>query len=72
MAGTPVTAYTGMTKAVVLRTFVRIAQYFVGFCCFLKFFLGRFVSGVTVRVILHGNLAVRFFDLVRRSAFANP
>ena len=51
---------------------LRVRKHLVGFIDFLEFFLGILVAGVVVRVVLHCQLAVGFFDLRIGSAFGYP
>ena len=60
-----------MSIAVILRPFVRIAEDFISFCGLLELFFCGFIAGITVRVELHGYLAVGFFDLICRGPFRN-
>src|SRR6185437_15429623 len=60
---------TGMSIAVVLGPFIRIAEHLVGFRGLFEFFFGRLVAGITVGVELHGHLAIGLLDLIGRSAF---
>ena len=46
-------------KLVVHLALLRVRKHFVRFLDLLEFFLGRFVSGIQVRVIFPGKLAVR-------------
>ena len=52
------------SELVILPTLVRVVQYLVGFCCLLEFLLGCLVTGITVRVVFDGELAVCHFYLV--------
>ena len=61
--------HSRMAKAVVLVFLVRIGQDGVGLVDFLEFVFGFVVSGILVRMILHGHLSERRFDLVFRRAF---
>ena len=53
-------AESGVTKLVVGRFFLGIAQGLIGFTDFLEFLLGLLVVGVLVRMIFDGELAVGF------------
>ena len=59
-----------MTESVISGPFVFIAEHLVGFGCLLEFLFGRFVSGVTIGMVLHGDLAVGLFDLSIFGSFA--
>src|SRR5690606_6682212 len=39
-------SHSGMSKPIVLGPFVRVAQYFIGFCRLFKFFLGFLISRI--------------------------
>ena len=57
-----------MAVLVVGRTFLGIIQDLVSLAQLLELFLGGFVTRILVRVIFHGELAVRFFDFVLAGA----
>src|SRR5690606_15864614 len=59
----------GVTVAVVGGPFLRVLEDFVGLGDFFEHLLGLLVTGVFVRVILDGLLAVGFFELVFGRAF---
>src|SRR5579871_2485019 len=52
---------TCMTIAVILRFFISVAQYFIIF--------SSFITGISIRMILHCYFAISFFYLVGRCAF---
>ena len=60
-----------MPELIVALLFLRIAEDLIGLCSFFELFLCTGISGVLVRVILDGEFAVGFFDLVGRSALAH-
>jgi hypothetical protein len=62
--------HSGMTKSVVLCAFVAITQHFVSFGSLFEFFLCGFVARISVWVILHGYLTIRFLDLIGSGRFA--
>ena len=53
-----------MAELVVLLSFGCIAEYFVGFGGFFKFFFNFFVVRVSIRVVLHIQLTVSFFNFI--------
>ena len=53
----------GVAEAIVAGAFVGIVEDFEGFGRFLEAFDGVLVARVAVRVILHGQLAIRRGDL---------
>ena len=53
-------AHSCMTKLVVAGTFIRVAQYVVGFGCFFKLFFRFLVTRIFVRMILDGFFPVCF------------
>ena len=60
----------GATELVVARAFLRVAQHLVGLIDLLELVLGLLVAGVPVRMIFHGQLAIRLADVVSvRGAF---
>ena len=62
----------GMAETVVSLTLVFIRKDFVGFFDFFEFLFGRLAVGITVRMVLHRQFAISFFDFVIRSVFGNP
>ena len=52
-----------MTKLVINLTLFSIAQYFVGFVGFFKLFFSSRISGITVRMQLHGDATVGLFQI---------
>ena len=71
------TAHIGVnarvTVLVVSRTFLRVRQHFVGFFAFFEFDLGFFgrVALIAVRVKLHRQFAIGFFDFFVAGVFGN-
>ena len=61
---------TGKAVLIVALALFGVTQHLIGLVDLFKFFLGVFIAGVIVRVILHSQLAVGFFDLLRRGSFA--
>src|SRR5690606_15472314 len=61
--------YARMTIAVIGIAFLRIGQDFVGFLGFLEFFFCLVTVRVAIRVILHGEFAIRLLDVLVRSVF---
>ena len=64
--GKPLTAHPPMTKLVILSLFFGIRQNTVGFRRFLEFIFGIFVSRISIRMMLHGQLAVGFLNFFGR------
>src|SRR5205807_1654842 len=65
-----VTSHAGMAKAVIAGALLRIHQDAVSFAGFFEFLFCFRVPRIAVRVILHGQLAVRALDiLLRRGPF---
>ena len=60
-----------MTITIISCSFIRITQHFISFGCFFKIFFGTFITGVSVRVILHSNFAIGFFYFFGRRAFCH-
>ena len=62
-----------MTILVVSSAFLRIGKHLVGFLGFLEFLLGDLAGAalVAVRVMLHRQLAVGFFDVLIAGVFRN-
>ena len=56
---------------VVGGAFLRVAQDLVSLAKFLEFFLCRVVARIFVRMMFHGQLAVSFFDLLKRDFAAD-
>lgn len=61
-----------MTKAVVAFAFFRSAEHLVSLGNLLELLFRGGVTLVAVGVILHGKLAVGFFDIFRRCLAADP
>jgi hypothetical protein len=61
----------GVTKPVVSRTFVRVAQDLVGLRSFLKFFFRLLVVRILVGMKLDSHLAVCLLDFIGPSILAN-
>src|SRR6185295_18273349 len=60
-----------MAILVICGPLLRVTQCLVSFAYFLKFFFGRLVARVLVRMKLDGKLAVRFLYLLVRSTSFN-
>jgi len=62
-----------MTKLVIGGTLFRVREHFVGLFGLLELLFGflGLVTLITVRVVLHGQLAVGLLDVVVRGAFGN-
>jgi hypothetical protein len=60
------------TVAIVDFPLFRIAQHLIGFRGFLKFFLGRFIAWIAVRMVLQGELPIGFLDVIRRRTALDP
>ena len=61
----PATRVKGVVPVLVVsRALLRIAQRLVSFADLLELLLRRLVTGVFVRMILHGHLAISLLDLV--------
>jgi hypothetical protein len=56
-----------MAVLIVSGSFLRVAEGFVSFSKFFEFVFRRLVSRVLVRMILEGELAIGFLDLLLRS-----
>ena len=61
----------GVAVAVVGRALVRVHQHVVSLAELLELFLGMRIVRIFVGMILHRELAIRPFDLVRRHVPAN-
>src|SRR5690606_3045979 len=61
--------YTRMTVAVIGIALLRIGQNLVGFLGFLEFFFCLVTVRVAIRMILHGEFAIRLLDILVRSVF---
>ena len=61
-----------MAVPVVSGPRLRIAQGFVGFAQFLEFFLGGFVAGIFIGMILEGQFAIGLFDFLLAGAAVHP
>jgi hypothetical protein len=57
--------HSGMAIPIILGTFFLVAEYLIGLSSFLEFFLSGLVARISVRMELHGHLAVGFLDLIR-------
>jgi len=53
-----------MTKLIVGGAFLWAGQDFVGFGRFFKFFFGRRIVWVAVRVVFHGHTAIGLFQFL--------
>ncbi|MNL47736.1 hypothetical protein D3C87_1705390 [compost metagenome] len=60
-----------MTELIIHLTLLRVRKGFVSFRDLFKFFFCFFVARIFIRMELHRKLAVRFFDLIRRSRACN-
>ena len=63
--------YTCMTEPVIACAFICIAEHFVCFSRFFKFFFGFFVIRITIRMIFQRHLSVGLFDVRLRRVFWN-
>ena len=70
-AGAEVRVHARVAVLVVARLFFAVGKHLIRLVRFLELFLGGFVAGVEVRVILLCDLAVCFFDLVVARVFAH-
>ena len=70
-AGAEVRIHARVAVLVVARLFLAVGKHLIRLVRFLKLFLGVFVAGVEVRVILLCNLAICFFDFVVARVFAH-
>ena len=71
-AGTAAAAGVGiMPELVVLTAFFGVAQCFIGGRNLFEFFLGFFVAGVFIRMVLDRQFAVCFFDFISGSGSAS-
>src|SRR5262245_44236585 len=59
----PIAVYTGVAETVVTRALVGVAEHFKGFGGFLESLDRLFVARVFVRMVLHGQSAIRGRDL---------
>ena len=71
LARAVVGVHTGKAELVIPAALVRVGQHIVGFVDFLELFLGLFVAGVQVGVVLFRQLAVGAFDLGIAGVLAN-
>src|SRR5690606_36886737 len=60
---------SAMAKAVIGGALLIVFQDVISFANFFELLFGFFVIGVFVGVVLHGKLAVSFFQLVRAGFF---
>ena len=72
-AAAHVRVHTGVAVLVVGGALAAVRKHLVGFLAFLEFFLSRLarVALVTVRVMLHCQLAVSFFDVFIAGVFGD-
>jgi hypothetical protein len=63
--------YTGVAVLVIGSTLLRIREDFVGFLGFLEMLFRFGVIRIAVRMVLHGELAVRLLDVFIGSIFVN-
>ena len=63
---------SGKAELVVLLTGLRVVKNIIGFCSLLELLLGFLVTGVSVRVVFNGYLAIRFLNLVFRGGLCDP
>ena len=68
-AGVIVGVHTGKAIGIIPGAFVRIGQHLIGLAHLFELFLGGFVAGVPVRVVLHGQLPVGLFYIIGTGAF---
>ena len=61
--------HTFFSATIVLSTFVRVGEDFVGISNVMEFQLGNFIALVLVWMVLQGQLAVRFLDVCGLSIF---
>src|SRR5690242_20500193 len=57
------------SQLIVLFSFFRIAQYFIGFICLLEFFFRGFISRIFIRMIFHRQLAECFLNFLLGGGF---
>ena len=60
-----------MTKLIVDLALLAIAEHFVGFVGFFELFFGSRISGITVRMQLHGDATVGLFQVAVRDVSVN-
>ena len=60
-----------MAVTVISRAFLRVFQHVIGFVDGLELFLCLGIPLVFIRVVLHGELAVRLFQLILGGVFGN-
>ena len=63
--------YAGKAELIIALAFLRVGKHIVGFVDLFELFLGFFIAGVQVRVVLFGKFAVGALDLGIRSVFAD-
>ncbi len=67
---TKTTTFKGlMTKLIVARLFIGIAEHLISLCGLFKVFFSLCVSGVFIRMIFNGLLAISLLDFTGTSAF---
>ena len=71
-AETACTLHAGHAELVIALTFLRIRQHFISLSRFLEFLLCLLITGVLIRVILDGFLAVSLFYLFCCSGLLDP
>ena len=63
--------YAGKAELIIALAFLRVGKHIVGFVDLFELFLGFFIAGVQVRVVLFGKFAVGALDLGIRGVFAD-
>ena len=63
--------YAGKAELIIALAFLRVGKHIVGFVDLFELFLGFFIAGVQVRVVLFGKFAVGTLDLGIRGVFAD-
>ena len=58
-----------MAETVIGRAIVVIAQHLIGLGDFLEFMLGLGITRIAIRVILHRQLAIGFFEIFGVTVF---
>src|SRR5690606_17259925 len=63
-AASRLTIHAGMAKAIIGSTLIRIVENFVGFLGFLEFLFRLGVIRIAIRVILHRQATISFFQRI--------
>ena len=63
--------HTRMTKLIITRTLVRVAQHFIRLCSLLKFLLRSLIARILIRVILDRLLTISLLYLIGCSCLFN-